>query len=155
MESAAAQTVVDETQTRQRNLLLIQLAIQQTFDQLEMIVQESELLRMKLAADTQQHTADKSRHQDDDEMRLDSARGSRLPQSGPLLSSKGKVLRPFVITSNREEMVRNVFRPSHRLPTMSIDEFLKQEYERGNILQGGTDGPKADKLADGHDIVCY
>lgn len=45
----------------------------------------------------------------------------------------------------------NVFKPSHRLPTMSIDDYLKQEYERGNVLKGGTDSEPKPKLGDGED----
>lgn len=78
--------------------------------------------------------------------------------SGPLLNDKGKPLRPFTITSakggatsrtagyqvlptrdlnERQHMHDAVFQPSHRLPTMSIDEYLEEEARRGNILTGG------------------
>lgn len=68
---------------------------------------------------------------------------------GPLLSQDGRPLRPFTITpsaanalsamyegpgSARERLQGQVFRPSHRLPTMSIDEFLAEEQRRGNII---------------------
>ncbi|GAA5874226.1 hypothetical protein JCM8547_007797 [Rhodosporidiobolus lusitaniae] len=67
----------------------------------------------------------------------------------PVLSPNGKVLRPFTILpssssssssgglSTRLRLQSEVFRPSHRLPTMTIDEFLQQEQEMGNVLQGG------------------
>ncbi|GAB5588280.1 Type 2A phosphatase-associated protein 42 [Umbelopsis nana] len=57
--------------------------------------------------------------------------------SGPLLSSTGVPLRPFVITSKRQELRDQVFRPGWALPTMTIDEYLQQEEERGNIIKGG------------------
>lgn len=57
--------------------------------------------------------------------------------SGPLLSSAGVPLRPFVITSKRQELRDQVFRPGWALPTMTIDEYLQQEEERGNIIKGG------------------
>ncbi|KAK4701277.1 immunoglobulin-binding protein 1, partial [Phenoliferia sp. Uapishka_3] len=69
---------------------------------------------------------------------------------GPLLDPKGKVLRPFTILpssspnsplSTRLRLQSEVFRSSHRLPTMTIDEFLEQEEEQGRILQGG--GPNS------------
>ncbi|KAI0899861.1 TAP42-like family protein [Annulohypoxylon nitens] len=56
---------------------------------------------------------------------------------GPLLSQEGKPLRPFTLTSNRQELQRGVFRPGHNLPTMSIDEYLEEERRRGNIIEGG------------------
>lgn len=61
---------------------------------------------------------------------------------GPLISATGKPLRPFIITgSKRQEILNGVFRPGHTLPTMSLDEYLDREFERGNILSGG--GPQA------------
>jgi immunoglobulin-binding protein 1 len=42
-----------------------------------------------------------------------------------------------VITSKREELQAGVFRPSWRLPTMSIDEYLEEEMRRGNMISGG------------------
>ncbi|GAA5916187.1 hypothetical protein JCM6882_005411 [Rhodosporidiobolus microsporus] len=73
-------------------------------------------------------------------------------EDGPVLSPEGKILRPFTILPSsssassqtpmgtRLRLQSEVFRPSHRLPTMSIDEYLALEQERGNVLQGGN-GP--------------
>ncbi|SPO30450.1 related to TAP42 - component of the Tor signaling pathway [Ustilago trichophora] len=72
------------------------------------------------------------------EWRLDRSTGSTLPTSGPLLAPSGKVLRPFTISNKtRSQLSSEVFRPDHRLPTMSIDEYLEEEQRRGNIIQGG------------------
>ena len=55
-------------------------------------------------------------------------------------------MRPFTILpaaasqstlNTRLRFQSEVFRESHRLPTMTIDEFLQQEDEQGRILQGG------------------
>jgi len=59
---------------------------------------------------------------------------------GPLLSKQGKPLRPFVLLDSqarRQELQQNVFRPSHNLPTMTIDEYLRAEKEMGNIIERG------------------
>ncbi|KAL0933131.1 tor signaling pathway regulator [Colletotrichum truncatum] len=56
---------------------------------------------------------------------------------GPLLSKEGKPLQPFTLLGSRQEMAANVFRPGHNLPTMSIDEYLEVERERGGIIEGG------------------
>lgn len=72
----------------------------------------------------------------DAEWRLDRSR-TGLATSGPLMAPSGKVLRPFTITKSREQAAKEVFRPGHRLPTMSIDEYLEEEERRGNIIQGG------------------
>lgn len=42
-------------------------------------------------------------------------------------------MRPFVLTSKRDEFARGVFRPDHSLPTMSVDEYLTEEIRRGGI----------------------
>lgn len=65
--------------------------------------------------------------------RLDRIPVSSLPKSGPLLSGKGKVLRPFVLTSKRDQFAQGVFRPDHSLPTMSMDDYLTEEIRRGGI----------------------
>ncbi|CCF48999.1 hypothetical protein NDA11_007953 [Ustilago hordei] len=71
------------------------------------------------------------------EWRLDQTQ-SRLATTGPLMAPSGKVLRPFTITcKSRAEQAAQVFRPGHRLPTMSIEEYLEEEERRGNIIQGG------------------
>ncbi|PRQ73630.1 hypothetical protein AAT19DRAFT_15197 [Rhodotorula toruloides] len=92
------------------------------------------------------HAGEKEKDEEESRWRLD-----RLPEKDaePVLSPDGKVLRPFTILpstsstnalSTRLRLQSEIFRPSHRLPTMTIDEFLEQEQERGNVLQGG--GPK-------------
>ncbi|KAF6840881.1 tor signaling pathway regulator [Colletotrichum plurivorum] len=56
---------------------------------------------------------------------------------GPLLTREGKPLQPFTLVGSRQEMAANMFRPGHNLPTMSIDEYLEIEKERGGIIEGG------------------
>ncbi|WFD31117.1 Type 2A phosphatase-associated protein 42 [Malassezia sp. CBS 17886] len=79
--------------------------------------------------------------------RLDSPWFSKGYQ-GPLLSEQRKPMRPFTIlpstrpssgttADQRVELQRQVFRPSHRLPTITIDEYLDKEKARGNIVSGG------------------
>lgn len=94
-----------------------------------------------------------------DDFRLDRRFDSAAP--GPLMDDKGKPLRPFTITNGqasagasssrqtniggtpvhdldeRQRIRDGVFKPSHRLPTMTIDEYLAEEEARGNILRGG------------------
>ncbi|KAI1770738.1 type 2A phosphatase-associated protein 42 [Hypoxylon cercidicola] len=69
--------------------------------------------------------------------RLDRPLSTLTNSNGPLLSREGKPLRPFTLTSNRQELQRGVFRPGHNLPTMSIDEYLEEERRQGNIIEGG------------------
>lgn len=59
-----------------------------------------------------------------------------------ILLIKYQPLRPFTIlpgssSSTRSRMQAEVFRPDHRLPTMTMDEYLEEESRRGNIITGG------------------
>lgn len=82
------------------------------------------------------------RGENDDTWRLDQLPTS-LARSSDLISSKGKVLRPFTIlpsdtgVAQREKLKAGVFKQSWRLPTMTIDEYLDIERQRGNVITGG------------------
>jgi len=82
--------------------------------------------------------------------RLDTglSRLTRGGRSGPLLSRDGMPLQPFTLTSRRAELQKGVFRPSHNLPTMSIDEYLEEERKRGGIIEGGGEPPAGVKEVD-------
>ena len=43
-------------------------------------------------------------------------------------------MQPFTIVGTRQDLAKQVFRPGHNLPTMSIDEYLEEETRRGRIL---------------------
>ena len=114
-------------------MLLIVLHALRTANALESLLQEKELLQappMPEAADAPTDTT----------WRLDPSWTSPASDA-PLLSESGRPLRPFTIIPKREQLKSEVFRPSHRLPTMSIDEYLEEETRRGRIL------PSTDKDA--------
>lgn len=67
--------------------------------------------------------------------KLDDMSGSI--KGGVLLSKEGKPLRPFVLLDKRQKLRNGVFRPSHNLPTMTIDEYLEEERARGGIIEDG------------------
>ncbi|KAI8638086.1 TAP42-like protein [Parasitella parasitica] len=69
-------------------------------------------------------------------------------ENKPILSKEGRPLQPFVITNKREQLKNQVFGYSHNLPTMTIDEYLDQEMERGNIIQGGGEEPEKPEIDD-------
>jgi immunoglobulin-binding protein 1 len=111
--------------------------IQQSINAIKEIQDEQEMLDFaKLRISTNDTEKDR---ESKDNVRLDEK--PKLTQySGPMLSSTGKPLRPFVITSEhnkREEIRKGVFKPGHNLPTMSIEEYIDREMERGNFLSGG------------------
>ncbi len=55
----------------------------------------------------------------------------------PLRSSAAqpsRVTQPFTLVKSRAQVAEGVFRASHALPTMTIDEYLRIERARGGIL---------------------
>lgn len=61
--------------------------------------------------------------------------------SKPWAHEVSKPLRPFTIlpsdTAERARLQAQVFGPGYNLPTMSVDEYLQIEKERGNVITGG------------------
>lgn len=91
------------------------------------------------------------RNKEDEMWKLDSPlRGLGGGPKAHLIDERGKPTQPFTILpsaglqnlSDRARMQAEVFRSSHRLPTMTIDEYLEEEQRRGNIITGG--GPEQD-----------
>lgn len=156
--SAPASTTVsdeedDDDGRRTATLLLLRLAYAQAHAQLASITQELELLRSAPPAPPlhQPGTSDRARSSHEAEhtlWRLDAPRSISTAQRGaPLLDSAGKPLQPFTILpsgaggDDRTRLREQVFQSDHRLPTMTIDEYLEIERQRGNILTGG--GPQS------------
>jgi immunoglobulin-binding protein 1 len=134
----------DDDALRDLYLTSITLALHQTFQQLESLALESQILAMAPPApppsqpndpsDPRQRSSQGANGYSD---RLDYAPGSLAGLQGPILSKEGKPLRPFTLLDKRTELRQGVFRPDHRLPTMSIDEYLEEEKKRGGIIEGG------------------
>lgn len=157
----------DEDERRTATLLMLRLAYAQAHAQLASIAEEFELLRTAPPAlPGQPGTSDRARSSPEVERTswtLDGPRAAAATRrGGPLLDSAGKVrdplvhffarfsltrihtqpLQPFTILpsgagGDRARLQDQVFQPDHRLPTMSIDEYLEIERQRGNILTGG------------------
>ncbi|KAI8999805.1 TAP42-like protein, partial [Gaertneriomyces semiglobifer] len=124
---------VDETTLRDMVLTSIRLLVHQALTNVPILVAERELL--KKAPPRRSHENAKA----DDSATL-SQRRSQMPTSGPLLDHSGKILRPFTL-STRSAIQQKVFGYSHNLPTMSVEEYLELEMQRGNILSGGGNVP--------------
>ncbi|KAI0345248.1 hypothetical protein BDW22DRAFT_1426930 [Trametopsis cervina] len=137
---------------REATLLLLRLTYTQAQTNMESMDQELELLRSMPAslpstqpiADTRTKEKGKA---EEDMWRLDAPIAAGGPDGrGPLLDPQGKPLRPFTIlpagTGDRARFQSQVFQADHRLPTMSIDQYLEIEQQRGNIITGG--GPASE-----------
>ncbi|CAG8611000.1 13230_t:CDS:2 [Funneliformis mosseae] len=128
--------------SRKYILILIDLFIHKSMEQLFSIKQEFELLDQMRKIQEQSGPSSFVGLANDNKVNI--SKGS----SGPLLTKDGKPLRPFVITNQREAIREQVFRPGWRLPTMTIDEYLEQEAARGNIISGGGQTPKNKEIDD-------
>ncbi|GJE87069.1 TAP42 domain-containing protein [Phanerochaete sordida] len=134
---------------REAALLLFRLTYAQAQTSLESLEQEQELLKSIPSApkssDDPRQKDGKAKEQDD-MWRLDSISRGGPDGKGPLLDPQGKPLRPFTIlpsgAADRARLQAQVFQADHRLPTMSIDEYLEIEQQRGNVITGG--GPASE-----------
>ncbi|KAK1236400.1 Type 2A phosphatase-associated protein 42 [Marasmius sp. AFHP31] len=145
-----------ESILREATLLLIRLCFAQAHSQLQSMDQELELLRTappriapppRPAEDSQEARKDKQNANEQDMWKLDAPAVSGGPDGkGPLMDSAGRPLRPFTIlpsgAADRARLQAQVFRPDHNLPTMSIDEYLEVERQRGKFISGG--GPASE-----------
>ena len=123
----------DDVEAVERELTLEEIALS-----LGTAVQDVSIARdeIKILENIPEPVVQETGKENSDDSRLD----MKMPtaHSGPLISADGKPLRPFVITSSkRQEILDGVFRPGHNLPTMSLDEYLDAEFEKGNIISGG------------------
>nr|KAJ3422871.1 hypothetical protein HK105_005893 [Polyrhizophydium stewartii] len=141
----------DEGDTeREMVLATIDLMVQKSIESLRMIKDEKEMLEMARKHREAQAAAGRGAGASQDRLEQSAPRKKISELTGPLMDQSGKPLRPFVVTSKREELRQGVFRPGHNLPTMTIEEYLEREYERGNFLSGGTQRPEK-PVADDND----
>ncbi|KAJ5587324.1 uncharacterized protein N7459_003089 [Penicillium hispanicum] len=137
----------DDDDTRQLYLAELQLYIHQTFQALDLLIQELSMLSAMRNApalvpaqppqdDPRQRSSLGGANYSD---RLDPSLSQLLSggRTGPLLNSKGKPMQPFTLLDRRAQLQQGVFRSGHNLPTMTIDEYLEEEKRRGNVVQGG------------------
>lgn len=147
----------DEDVTREVTIVLLRLIRTQAISQLDAMDSEMELLRN--APQESGPSRQLPLGTEDSSWRLDRVPNGGPDGRGPLLDDKGRVsigwphltfsidhssqpLRTFTIlpsgqAAERARLQAQVFRPDHRLPTMTIDEYLEEERKRGNIISGG------------------
>ncbi|KAJ2307423.1 Type 2A phosphatase-associated protein 42 [Coemansia sp. RSA 2706] len=140
---------------REYAVKLIELKVHQVQDDLSLLDSELDMARqmdeMRKSAVQQQDSRAPST-----EWRLDPHSYAQInPQTGraarPTFNDRGQPMQPFVLTNKRQQIKDNVFRPGWALPTMSVDEYLEQERERGNIISGGGKEPDPKPEIDDND----
>ncbi|KAF1846745.1 type 2A phosphatase-associated protein 42 [Cucurbitaria berberidis CBS 394.84] len=137
----------DDQVVRELNLTNLAFITHQTFQTLESIAQELHIISLAPPTPTYDQNGptpdgrQDGRNKDKYSERLDGQLAG-LRYSGPILSSDGKPMRPFTLLDSRQTLTKNVFRPDHSLPTMTIDEYLEEEKRRGGMIEGG--GPQSE-----------
>ncbi|CAO3627042.1 unnamed protein product [Cunninghamella echinulata] len=155
-EKTGSNKIDDDETERDWVLALIDLEVIRALEQLHGIDQELvmvlEMEKMKQPSSSSSSSLDYRLQQNnnnnnkDDSFTLDTQQRQLLSSNGPLLSKEGRPLRPFVITSKRQQIKDQVFRPGWNLPTMTVDEYLQQEMDRGNIIKGGGEEPEKKEI---------
>ena len=144
LRTKSGSNYADDEVLRELYLTEIESYANQTFQSLDLITQETAILSQASSATSDgPETQPDSR---DTDHRAPSGYSERLDgpltqarRGGPLLSTSGRPLQPFTLINKRSQLRDGVFRPSHNLPTMSIDEYLEEERRRGGIIDGGGD----------------
>ncbi|KAJ1674399.1 Type 2A phosphatase-associated protein 42 [Spiromyces aspiralis] len=144
----------DEELERQFVLKLLDLQIQVTIDELASCFDELEMIKMmeriRPTPASPGSRGGPGQKGPENDWRLDTKSSVGPRSEGPLLDKGGRPLRPFVLVSDRERVREGVFRPSWNLPTMSLDDYLEEEFRRGNVIMGGGDS-KRDKRSSSDD----
>ncbi|KAG8853534.1 hypothetical protein FRB96_008136 [Tulasnella sp. 330] len=137
----------DEDAAREITLVLLRLIWTQALSQLGSMRQEIDLLQSTPREDFgPPMNLNDGRDRDatvDRTWQLDRVSVAGGPDGrGPLMDKEGRPLRPFTIlpsgaAAERARFQSEVFRPDHRLPTMTMDEYLEEERKRGKFINGG------------------
>jgi len=134
-------------------MFTIDLMIQKSIESIKSLKEEEDLLQF-----AKHHISPAAKAKaapSAEESRIDLKKPTEY--SGPMLSKSGKPLRPFVLTTEhnkREQIRKGVFQYGHNLPTMSVEEYLELEMERGNFLSGGGKEPEKKQVdEDDHDAL--
>ncbi|KAJ2852658.1 Type 2A phosphatase-associated protein 42 [Coemansia brasiliensis] len=153
LEEHSAESNDMDQMEREHAVKLIKLKIYQVEDDKSLLASELEMARQMEAIKEQQDSRDPTSKPDSswrlDEQSLKIDPRTRQPVTLPVFNEKGQPMRPFVLTgrgSERQEIKDRVFRPGWALPTMSVDEYLQQEKERGNIISGGGKEPETKQV---------
>ncbi|CZS96250.1 related to TAP42, component of the Tor signaling pathway [Rhynchosporium agropyri] len=136
----------DDDAIRELQLTNITLCTHHTFQALESLNLESQILAMAPPSlpdgpeSLERDYRERMGLRDKDDVsgdRLDMRDMLSTANKGPILSANGKPLRPFTLLDSRQTVKAGVFRSGHNLPTMTIDEYLEEERRNGGIIEGG------------------
>lgn len=109
------------------------------FDNLESIAMELQVLKQRPAFESRQKTQDTRERLSALDSTGYTSRLERNPAApthiSELLSRQGKILRPFTITRNKQELREKVFGTGQTLPSMTVEEYLDYELANGKMAK--------------------
>ncbi|KAI4148351.1 MAG: hypothetical protein LQ340_005121 [Diploschistes diacapsis] len=146
----------DDSVLRQLHLAELALCTHQTFYALDQIAQELKMLALapplatRLVEQDQRERDGRVRNGYSDRLDPSLQLLLRNGKAGPILNKDGRPLQPFTLLDSRQRLQNGVFRPSHNLPTMTIEEYLEEEKRKGGIIEGG--GEQAAKEVNEDDL---
>lgn len=109
-----------------------------SFKNLEMLAMELQVLIKRSAFQEERKYRASVKAEESDEFgytsRLESD-PNRRKNISELISKQGKILQPFVITKDKQELRRKVFGTGQVLPSMSVEEYLDYELANGKMLK--------------------
>jgi hypothetical protein len=127
----SAPASADEEVVRGHRLDELRLRATQAIDEVDLIAAELEILRFK------QHSA---------EPEYAPPAKPAAAAAPPAIPGLRRVMQSFTLVKGRDTLRKEVFRPGHRLPTMTVEEYLELERRRGGIVDGG--GPQSGRVVD-------
>lgn len=109
-----------------------------SFKNLELIAMELQVLKRRPAFEEARNSRPTETQEVGDELgyttRLEN-NPLRKKNISELISKQGKILQPFVITKDKQELRRKVFGTGQVLPSMSVEEYLDYELANGKMLK--------------------
>lgn len=135
---------LDEEIVRQIYVDHLRLLAIKSFEQLEMIGLESQLLQNR----SQQPPAIQGIKTANPTATDYTSKVERIPGKRPkvseLLTEQGRILQPFVITLNRSEIRSKVMGTGQVLPSMTVEEYLNYELANGKLLKPEEEKPDSE-----------
>ncbi|CCF55661.1 hypothetical protein KAFR_0A02230 [Kazachstania africana CBS 2517] len=133
----------DDEALRKLSTLKLSILSYQSFNEIEQILYEVELLQ-NFSKFEQSNTRERK-----EEIPSSTEYTDRLETLNmPLLSKNGKILRNFTLVDRKASLQNKVRGYGQYGPTMSVEEFLEKEWESGRVLQGGPEDIDKDNEKD-------
>ncbi|KAG7195277.1 uncharacterized protein KQ657_003803 [Scheffersomyces spartinae] len=137
----------DEDTVRKVYLDQVKLHILLSFNQLESVLMELELAKKAPPLNPNKHYEDHQKAAQRNDKSVPTKDGSSgyttkvesLPwkqvSASQLVSKQGKILQPFTIVSNRNQLREKVFGTGQTLPSMTVEEYLDYELANGKLMK--------------------